>query len=153
MKIRAGQIKSDGAPYETVLMADGVGNATWEEVTVSGGGGIEEAPINNLIYGRKNSSWVEVIVSGGSSGHIIQNEGTSKTARAKLNFVGTIVDVSDDPGNDATVVTFTTTGSGGGIEEAPIDGTLYGRKDAAWEEVTISGGTGVVNIIEIQVFS
>ena len=118
MKIRAGQIKSDGAPYETVLMADGVGNATWEEVTVSGGGGIEEAPINNLIYGRKNSSWVEVVSSGGS-GHIIQDEGTSKTARTKLNFIGAGVVVEDDAGNDATKVTIATVSGGGG-------GDVYG---------------------------
>ncbi len=32
------------------------------------------------------------------------------------------------------------TNSGGGIPEAPIDGNLYGRKDATWEQVTASGG-------------
>jgi hypothetical protein len=149
--IRVEQIGSRAATAGKVITSDGAGNASWE--TVSGGGGVEEAPIDGTLYGRKDADWVEVVVGSGGGGHVIQDTGTPLTQRSKLNFVGTIVEVTDDPGNDATVVTFTTTGSGGGIEEAPIDGTLYGRKDAAWEEVTISGGTGVVNIIEIQVFS
>jgi hypothetical protein len=32
-------------------------------------------------------------------------------------------------------------GGGGGIPEAPIDGTIYGRKNAAWEAVTGTGGS------------
>ena len=32
------------------------------------------------------------------------------------------------------------TNSGGGIPEAPIDGNLYGRKNATWEQVTSGGG-------------
>lgn len=32
-------------------------------------------------------------------------------------------------------------GGGGGISDAPADGKLYGRQDAAWEEI-ISGGNG-----------
>lgn len=31
-------------------------------------------------------------------------------------------------------------GEGGGIEEAPIDGTIYGRQDAGWVEVAGGGG-------------
>src|SRR5699024_5822217 len=31
-------------------------------------------------------------------------------------------------------------GGGAGIPDAPSDGTLYGRKDAAWEEVPAGGG-------------
>lgn len=30
-------------------------------------------------------------------------------------------------------------GSGGGIEEAPVDNSLYGRQNAAWEEITFTG--------------
>jgi hypothetical protein len=43
------------------------------------------------------------------AGHIIQDEGTSQTARSKLNFVGAGVTVTDDSGDDATVVTITDT--------------------------------------------
>jgi len=44
---------------------------------------------------------------GGSSGggHVIENEGTPLTQRAKLNFVGGGVAVTDDSGDDASVVT------------------------------------------------
>lgn len=43
--------------------------------------------------------------SGG--GHTIQDEGTPLTQRTNLNFVGAGVAVTDDSGNDATVVTIT----------------------------------------------
>lgn len=42
---------------------------------------------------------------GGSGGHTIQDEGTPLTSRSNLNFVGSGVAVTDDSGNDATVVT------------------------------------------------
>lgn len=45
---------------------------------------------------------------GGGSGHTIQDEGTPLTTRANLNFVGGEVTVTDDSGNDATVVTIPT---------------------------------------------
>jgi hypothetical protein len=35
-----------------------------------------------------------------------------------------------------------TGGGGGGLEDAPIDGKLYGRQDGAWVEVISSGGGG-----------
>lgn len=43
--------------------------------------------------------------AGSGSGHTIQDEGTPLTTRANLNFVGAGVTVTDDAGNDATVVT------------------------------------------------
>jgi len=45
------------------------------------------------------------ISTGGSGGHIIEDEGTPLTQRTKLNFVGAGVAVTDDSGDDATVVT------------------------------------------------
>jgi hypothetical protein len=42
---------------------------------------------------------------GGGSAHSIEEEGTPLTARSKLNFVGTGVTVTDDAGDDASVVT------------------------------------------------
>lgn len=49
---------------------------------------------------------------GSGSAHTIQDEGTPLTARTNLNFVGTGVAVTDDAGNDATIVTINTGGSG-----------------------------------------
>lgn len=43
--------------------------------------------------------------SSGTGGHTIEDEGTPLTARTNLNFVGAGVAVTDDSGNDATVVT------------------------------------------------
>lgn len=51
--------------------------------------------------------------------HVIEDEGTPLTQRTNLNFVGAGVTVTDDPGNDATVVTILGGGSGGTNTEVP----------------------------------
>lgn len=58
--------------------------------------------------------WNTVTVNSTASGswHIIQDEGVSLTQRAKLNFKGATVEVTDDSVNDATIVTISA-GSGG----------------------------------------
>ena len=61
-------------------------------------------------------------ISGGGGGHTIEEEGSPLTQRTKLNFVGTIVTVTDDPGDNATVVTLTP-GSGGGDVYGPVTNT------------------------------
>ena len=48
-------------------------------------------------------------------GHTIQDEGTPLTQRTNLNFVGASVLVTDDAGNDATVVTITSGGGSGDV--------------------------------------
>lgn len=50
------------------------------------------------------SAWV-VSGAGGGGGHVIQEEGSPLTQRAKLNFIGDAVEATDDAGNDATKVT------------------------------------------------
>lgn len=58
----------------------------------------------------------ETIPGGGAgSGHTIQDEGVSLTARSKLNFVGATVTATDDAANDATIVT---------LVAQPLDATL-----------------------------
>ncbi len=52
-----------------------------------------------------NGSGTLTWAAAGSGGHTIQDEGTPQTARANLNFVGAGVTVTDDAGNNATVVT------------------------------------------------
>jgi parallel beta-helix repeat protein len=76
-------------------------------------------------YGfRDNAGTMQVKNSGGSwtnfgsgagGGHTIQDEGTPLTQRTNLNFVGTGVTVTDDAGNDATVVTITSGGGSGDV--------------------------------------
>jgi hypothetical protein len=48
----------------------------------------------------------------GGSGHVIQEEGSPLTARANLNFVGADVTATDDAGNNATIITIASAGSG-----------------------------------------
>ncbi len=49
---------------------------------------------------------------GAGNGHVIQDEGIALTQRANLNFVGAGVTVTDDLGNDASVVNITSGGGG-----------------------------------------
>ena len=55
-----------------------------------------------------------------STAHIIQDEGISLNQREKLNFVGAGVTVTDDSGNNATVVTIP-----GGSGSADFDRLLF----------------------------
>jgi len=52
--------------------------------------------------------------TGTGGGHVIEDEGTPLTQRTNLNFVGAGVTVTDDAGNDATVVTILGGGGGSG---------------------------------------
>ncbi len=71
----------------------------------------------------------EISTTGGTGGgHTIQDEGASETQRTNLNFVGAGVSVTDDSGNDATVVTINGGGDGAistYIDQTPDNGT-YG---------------------------
>lgn len=102
-------------------------------------------------------------VSAGSagSGHTIQDEGTARTQRTNLNFVGASVAVTDDSGNDATVVTISG-GSGHTIQDEGGDLTartylnFVGAGVAATDDsgndatvVTIAGG-GAVDSVNSQ---
>jgi len=105
---------------------------------VSGTSAGSGAPYNSSDF--TGTLWVDLTDGGattlhshsGGSAHVIQNEGTPLTARAKLNFVGGGVNVTDDAGNDATIVTINTgSSSSGGI---PTDGWIAGT--GVWTNVT-----------------
>jgi hypothetical protein len=64
-----------------------------------------------IAWDYASQSWVNQTPS--VSGHTIQNQGTPLTARANLNFYGAGVVASDDPGNDATLVTIDGGGGSG----------------------------------------
>ena len=66
-------------------------------------------------------------LGGGGGGHVIEDEGTPLPQRTKLNFVGSGVTVTDDSGDNATVVTITGGGGGGAVD-------------------SVNGQTGVVSI-------
>ncbi len=78
-------------------------------------------PTVNPIVGQE----LQYIINEGSSGdgHIIEDEGAPLAQRNKLNFVGAGVTVTDDSGDDATVVTIPG-GGGGGVAIAEVYGTI-----------------------------
>lgn len=57
---------------------------------------------------------------GAGGGHTIQDEGISLTQRTKLNFVGAGVTVTDDAGNDASLVTITSGGGSGTVTSVSV---------------------------------
>lgn len=66
------------------------------------------------------------VITGSASGggHTIQDEGTPLTQRTNLNFVGAGVTVTDDSGNDATIITIST--SAGAGYQAVTGGSVNG---------------------------
>lgn len=88
-----------------------------------------------------------------SSGHTIQDEGTNQTQRSKLNFVGASVTVTDDAGNDATVVSITG-GSGSGHTIKDESTTLPQRTYLKFtgSEVTATDDSGNdTTIVEVPI--
>jgi hypothetical protein len=70
--------------------------------------------ISGVTVTRRAPGYLGLAFSGGSSvGHTIEDEGVPLAQRTNLNFVGAGVTVTDDAGNDATVVTIPGGGSGG----------------------------------------
>jgi hypothetical protein len=104
------------------------------------------APGTALIAARRDHVHV-----GGGAGHIIQDDGADENARAHLNFTGAGVTVSDDVGNDATIVDIHANNmyidqSGG---TADTYGVLLGARDGANKEFTVSQGvysTGTLSV-------
>ena len=71
------------------------------------------------------------------SGHVIQDEGTSLTQRANLNFVGTGVTVTDDSVNNRSVVTIA--GGGGSANVQKVDISITNP--------VIAGGVNLTSIL------
>lgn len=78
-----------------------------------------------------------VTLGGGGSGHTIQDEGVAETARTNLNFVGALVDVTDDAGNDATVVTIS--GDGTGTDDQTAGEVSYSNATSGLAATTVQG--------------
>src|SRR3990172_9573409 len=91
-----------------------------------------------------SAEWIDLTDGGattlhshaGGTGHTIQDEGTSLTARTNLNFVGANVTVTDDAGNNATVVTI----SGGGT----ITGSGTTGQIVKWTGATALGDAALI---------
>ena len=86
---------------------------------------------------------------GGGGGHVIQGAGTPFTQRANLNFTGAAVTVSDDAGNNATVVAISASGSAGGGGDVLASGSTVDGHIAVWNgnNKTIRDGAIASNIL------
>lgn len=119
------------APLAFVILHSGTTNITWENLydvrqfftpsptgtsylNVNGIPGVSFINFDGAgVYFTGTSAFVVITgSSGGGGGHIIEDDGTPMTQREALNFVG--FTVTDDAGNDATVITNTGSGSSGG---------------------------------------
>lgn len=86
------------------------------------------------------SNRVTVLEQSGGSAHIIQDEGSSLTARAKLNFIGTGVTATDNAATGATDVTITSGGGSGDVvgPASAVDNAIA-RFDAATGKIIQNG--------------
>lgn len=108
------------------------------------GGGIDEAPLDGLLYGRKNAAWHEVpkLTTLTYYRGAFANDATLK-AEHPTDVSGAFAVVLATQTvwiwDGAWTDTGTTT-TNAGITDAPSDGKTYGRKNAAWVEN--QGGIG-----------
>lgn len=69
-----------------LIGSDYTEESNWKEIGSSSGGGIEDAPADNKIYGRKNNDWTEVISSGGdSSTFVLQTAAADQLTDTEYN--------------------------------------------------------------------
>jgi len=75
-------------------------------------GALTGAELMEAVQGGINvqTTITAIIAGAGGGGHVIEDEGTPLTQRTKLNFVGAGVTVTDDSGDDASVVTISSSG-------------------------------------------
>lgn len=85
---------------------------------------------------------------GGGGGHTIQDEGTPFTQRTYLNFKGAGVTVTDDAGNDATIVTIPGGGGGGSALEVQSEGVSV---DAAVEVLNFGASFAISEPVDHEI--
>ena len=124
-----------------------------------------EAPMDGLVYGRRNAEWEEAIPAASSDYYLdrthhtnvqaidtvtglqaaLDTLTTTKAPLASPIFTGNPQAPTPAPGdNDTSVATtgYTTAAiaaavaGGGGFPEAPTDGKSYSRQSAAWHDLT-----------------
>jgi hypothetical protein len=78
------------------------------------------------LYEWNGTAWIQLDNSGGSTGHLIKDDGTAKTARGSLNFI------------DTTSIAFTATDNSGADSTEITAAPLYG---AATSETTFGASS------------
>lgn len=101
------------------------------------------------------TQWLEDIMAAGAVASVNGQTGAVVLALDDLDDVGAAAPANGD------VLTWSDSNSewepqalqGGGIPDAPSDGKLYGRKDAAWEEVPVDGSETLTIVTEASAFT
>ena len=159
------QPKPEEARYWVDLTADPYGGIwkvwnglTWIRVfaTSGSGGGIEEAPSDGNLYGRKNQVWQEIDIPD------VSIYATKTEVQTVREYVQTEIDTKQDTlisgTNIKTINGTSLLGSGnitletpeGGLSDAASDGKLYGRKDGTWSEIVIPDISGLATKSELS---
>lgn len=97
----------------------------------------QEAPEDGSIYGRQNGAWAIVDTGGATPVTAVNGNLPDGTGNVTL----AIPDATSDLTNDSGFITAADVPAAP-VQEAPVDGKQYARKDAAWSEVVSSGGGG-----------
>jgi len=97
----------------------------------------QEAPTDGGIYGRQNAGWA-LVDTGGATPVTAVN---GITPDGSGNVTVAIPDATSDLTNDSGFITAAEVPAAP-VQEAPVDGKQYARKDAGWSEVVSSGGGG-----------
>jgi len=97
----------------------------------------QEAPEDGSIYGRQNGTWA--IVDTGGATPVTAVNGNLPDGTGNVTIA--IPDATSDLTNDSGFITAADVPAAP-VQEAPVDGKQYARKDAAWSEVVSSGGGG-----------
>jgi len=105
------------------------------ESWVSSQGYLTDAPSDGSQYARQNGAWA--VVTGGGGGAVWG--GITGTVTDQTDLVTYITGLGYQTASD--VSTYVT--GLGYLTDAPSDGSIYGRKDGAWE--VVAGGTAAAN--------
>ena len=146
-------------------VSSGVINAT---ITVYDSGSLVDTDITVLDFGDNlnvtQTAGNRVLIDAVDTYHVIEDDGTPVTQRSNLNFVGSGVAVTDDAGNDATIVTIDNTGGHTILDEGtPLtqraelnftgDGVyvsdIGGITTVTISGVTVSGGSGASTFLDL----
>ncbi len=126
-----------------------------------GGGGVTDAPADGKPYAREDNSWVEITGGGGTGlahwtetvdGHLVPNAGSAQSIGSLTNPIlelfatGSTIFLDAKPLHldgsaklmfDGQLVSFED-----GIDEAPLDGKDYVRRNGTWHQWAIGTDGG-----------
>ncbi len=119
-----------GSDGQLLAVAAGGASAVW--IDPPSGGGLADASIDGMLYGRQDGAWVSVTVSGTVDWSGLT--GVPATIAAVPEAFGTAGQLlAVTPAGDGLEWINAPSGTGGGsIADAPEDGELYVRHDGAW---------------------